>query len=355
MGNKIEISFNIKATVSVKDIKAELIRQQSLLEEYTANPIGKDEEIAEIKSNIAQLEAKKKYTINRKATSTVDAVFRWVLWVILVVYCVSLIVLPVWMILTSFKSASEYSYNKFGFPHELYWRNFSEVVKRMSVFDDWGNEIDVWQELVYSLLWAGGSSSFSVFLTTCMAYVIAKYKFPGRNFIYNLGIVLMIVPIIGNLPSAMVVRTKIIPTYDNMLLTILTGPCTCFSGLYFMLLYGAFKEMPWDYAEQVFIDGGGHYTAFMRMYLPMVLPTSMVMFVLNFLGAWNDYMTFMLWLPSTPNLAYGLYMLKANSKVSLSTPALMAGFTLIVIPTVAIYIASQKLILSKFTVGGLKG
>lgn len=188
-----------------------------------------------------------------------------------------------------------------------------------------------------------------------MAYVIAKYKFPGRNLIYNLGIIIMIVPIVGNLPSAMVVRTKIIPTYDNMLLTILTGPCTCFSGLYFMLLYGAFKEMPWDYAEQVFVDGGNHFTAFIRMYFPMILPTSMVMFILIFLGAWNDYSTFMLWLPSSPNLAYGLYMLKANSKVSLSTPALMAGFTLIVIPTVAIYIASQKLILSKFTVGGLKG
>ena len=122
-----------------------------------------------------------------------------------------------------------------------------------------------------------------------------------------------------------------------------------------MLLYGAFKELPWDYAEQVFVDGGNHYTAFIRMYLPMILPTSMVMFVLSFLGAWNDYSTFMMWLPSTPNLAYGLYMLKANSKVSLSTPALMAGFTLIVIPTVVIYVASQKLILSKFTVGGLKG
>lgn len=355
MDSRVELAFNIKATVSVKEIKDELARQQSLLDEFLANPDGKQAEIAELKSNIEQLTEKKKYTIGRKATGTADATFRWVLWAVLIIYCVSLIVLPVWMILTSLKSASEYSYNKFGFPHEIYLRNFSEVVKRMSVFDDWGNEINVWQEALYSILWAGGSSAFTVFLTTCMAYVIAKYKFPGRDFIYNLGIVIMIVPIIGNLPSAMVVRTKIIHTYDNMLLTILTGPCTCFSGLYFMLLYGAFKELPWDYAEQVFVDGGNHYTAFIRMYLPMILPTSMVMFVLSFLGAWNDYSTFMMWLPSTPNLAYGLYMLKANSKVSLSTPALMAGFTLIVIPTVVIYVASQKLILSKFTVGGLKG
>jgi ABC-type maltose transport system permease subunit len=33
----------------------------------------------------------------------------------------------------------------------------------------------------------------------------------------------------------------------------------------------------------------------------------------------------------------------------------MAGFTIVIIPTVALYLSSQKLILSKFTVGGLKG
>lgn len=355
MDERIELSFNVKSTVPVKTIKDEIARQQSLLDEYTANPDGNETEIAEIKNNLAALYAKKKYSISKKVRDGFDSTLRWILWAILIIYCLSLIVLPVWMILTSFKSASEYSYNKFGLPKVWYVRNFSQVLQKMSVFDEWGNEITVWNEALNSILWAGGSSAFTVFLTTCMAYVIAKYKFPGRNLIYNLGIIIMIVPIVGNLPSAMVVRTKIIPTYDNMLLTILTGPCTCFSGLYFMLLYGAFKEMPWDYAEQVFVDGGNHFTAFIRMYFPMILPTSMVMFILIFLGAWNDYSTLMLWLPSSPNLAYGLYMLKANSKVSLSTPALMAGFTLIVIPTVAIYIASQKLILSKFTVGGLKG
>ena len=165
----------------------------------------------------------------------------------------------------------------------------------------------------------------------------------------------MIIPIVGNLPAAMDVRKNIIPTWDNMFLTIITGPTTVFSGFNFLLLYGAFKSMPWDYAESVFLDGGGNFTALFKIYLPMVLPTSTVIFVLAFLGAWNDYSTFMLWLPSSPNLAYGLYMLRANSQVSLSTPALMAGFTLIVIPTVILYAASQKLIMSRFNIGGLKG
>ena len=93
------------------------------------------------------------------------------------------------------------------------------------------------------------------------------------------------------------------------------------------------------------------------MYLPMILPTDMVIFVLSFLGSWNDYQTFMIWLPSTPNLAYGLYMFQGISRklYKASTVEIMAGFSLVIIPTVILYVSSQKLILSKFTVGGLKG
>lgn len=59
MDSRIEISFNIKATVPVKDIKAELIRQQSLLEEYTANPVGKDEELPKLKVILHNLKQKR--------------------------------------------------------------------------------------------------------------------------------------------------------------------------------------------------------------------------------------------------------------------------------------------------------
>ncbi len=353
MENKIEISFNIKSTVPLKTVKNELARQQEMLECFTQQ--GDEASANFVRQNIVELTQKKKFIERTKVSDGLNGTLRWILWAILILYCITLFILPVWMLLTSFKSASEYSWNKFGLPKTWYFRNFTEVAKKMSVYDEWGNVVTVWQEALYSILWSVFSTGFHVLLTVCMAYTLAKYKFFGSEFIYNLGIVLMIVPIVGTLQSSMVFRTKIIPTYDNMFLTIITAPTTVFSGLNFLLLYGAFKGMPWDYGEQVFIDGGNHFTAFFSMYLPMGMPSIAVIYVLVFLGAWNDYQTFMMWLPSTPNLAYGLYMLKANSKVSLSTPAVLAGFTIIVIPTVALYLSAQKLIMSNFTVGGLKG
>ena len=278
------------------------------------------------------------------------------MWVVLVVYCISLLVLPIWMLITSVKDPIEYASNTFGIPDSFNFDNYISVFNKLKISIDDYTTYNMFHMLGFSLLYSLGSSFVNVFCTTCMAYILSKYKFFGRDFIYNLGIVIMIVPIIGALPSAMLVK-KQLGVYDNMLMHIITSPATCFSGMNFLLLYGAFKSLPWDYAEAVFIDGGNDYTAFFKMYLPMILPTDMVIFVLSFLGSWNDYQTFMIWLPSTPNLAYGLYMFQGISRklYKASTVEIMAGFSLVIIPTVILYVSSQKLILSKFTVGGLKG
>ena len=298
---------------------------------------------------------------NKQKPTVLDVVSKVliaIMWVLLVVYCISLLVLPIWMILTSFKDPIDYISNRFGFPEPPIWDNYKGIYDKLQIPADEDGLIkyNMFHMLGFSVLYSVGSSFVNVFFTTCMAYVLSKYKFFGRNFIYNLGIVVMIVPIIGSLPSAMVVRSTL-KVYDNMLLHILTSPSTCFSGMNFLLLYGAFKSLPWDYAEAVFIDGGNDFTAFFRMYLPMILPTDVVIFVLSFLGSWNDYQTFMLWLPSTPNLAYGLYQFQGQSRAlfKASTVEIMAGFSLVILPTVLLYVCSQRLILSKFTVGGLKG
>ena len=291
-----------------------------------------------------------------RVTDIISKVLISVMWVVLVVYCVSLFVLPIWMMLTSFKDPIEYATNTFGLPEVFGFDNYKSVFDKLKITIDDYTTYNMFHMFGFSMLYSVGSSFVNVFFTTCMAYVLSKYKFVGGNFIYNLGIVVMIVPIIGALPSAMLVRRQL-GVYNNMLMHILTSPATCFSGMNFLLLYGAFKSIPWDYAEAVFIDGGNDYTAFFRMYLPMILPTAMVIFVLSFLGAWNDYQTFMIWLPDTPNLAYGLYMFQGISRklYKASTVEIMAGFSLVIIPTVILYVSSQKLILSKFTVGGLKG
>ena len=348
----IKLPFGRYTNVSKKNIKKEIIRQENILNELKKDPEANSTLIIEVENNLTLLAQKSKHSKSLQSKIVFDKVFKWTLWTVLVVYCASLLLLPIWMFLNSFKDYFDYLKDSFtptfkNLTFENYKIVFQKMNDQFSVLGLFGNSV------FYSI----GGSLIGVAATTLMAYVIAKYRFPGRNFIYNLGIVLMIVPIIGSLPSAMQIRGPDgLGTYNNIFLTIITSPVTAFSGLNFLLLYGNFKSLPWDYAEAVFVDGGNDYSAFFNMYLPMALPTCAVIFILGFLGNWNDYNTFMIWLPDHPNIAFGLYQFTNGvHRGKIMDTQILAGFAIALIPTVALYLASQKLILSKFTVGGLKG
>jgi len=275
-------------------------------------------------------------------------------------YCLSLLVPIIWMLITSLKDQFDYATNLFGLPTIWKFDNYINVLKflpiKQTIVGVGTVQYSIGLMALNSLLRAVFCPLLIVLCQAMVSYVLAKYKFVGNNVIYMIGIVVMITPIVGSLPSAMLFA-KSIGTYDNMFLNIITAPSNIF-GLYFLILYGMFKGIPWEYAEAAFIDGASDYDVFNKIMLPMAIPTCTVLFVLSFLTVWNDYATPLIWLPSYPNLAYALYILQIKSSAGsegATTPMIMSGFAIIMIPTVLLYLISQNLIVSKLNVGGLKG
>lgn len=299
----------------------------------------------------------------REIKDIISKVIQIILNVLLITYCISLLVLPLFMLLTSFKADSlECVHNPFGLPGmnfkypeystiDFHFENYPKILEIM-------NEklsVPIGTMFVNGLLMAILPGALSLFFTALFAYVEAKYEFVGKKFFFNLGIALMIIPIVGNLASAMQLR-KALGVYNNMFMHIITSPVGCFYGMNFLLLYAAFKGMPWDYAESVFIDGGNNYTVLFKIYMPMIMPTLVSLFLLSFMGAWNDYSTYLVWLPDYPNVAYGMYRFTQDAdKYLVDLPVLMAGFTLVMIPTIVLYFFTHNTIQSKMMVGGLKG
>jgi len=289
-----------------------------------------------------------------------QVIVKTILLIMMLAYCVSMLFPLLWMVYTTFKSELEFTINAVSLPEDIFGIGFSNYESMLDIFvidvikNGYPAEYGFPEMFGFSVIWAFSTSLINVFFTTIVAYVMAKYRFRGREFLYALGIFIMITPIVGNFPSAMNVK-KALGVYNNMWLTILTTPSTVFSGVHFMLMYAAFKHVSWTYAEAAFIDGASHYKVMFGIMIPLVLPTCAVLFVLQFLGAWNDYGTFIIWLPSYPTLAYGMLTFQSNSaKYGATVPQIMAGFTIVAIPNIILYLAAQKLILAKFSVGGLK-
>ena len=274
------------------------------------------------------------------------------------IYCISLLLPLFWTLLSSFKSARDYTLNPFGWPETFQFSNYSSVLGKLEVEYLTGKGVvryGVVDMFANSLIMSICGPLLSLLGTACMAYVIARFSNKFTKFLYNFGIFLMVFAVAGTLGTTMLIY-RALNIYDNYFMWLLITPQGCFSGMNFLILYGMFKRMPAAYAEAAEMDGAGHYRVFFRIMMPMAIPTLTVLFVLSFLSSWNDYTTPMTYLPSMPNLAYGMYLFQQQAPLYMATmPEILAGFVIVMIPTVIFYFLFQNSIVNKIQLGGLKG
>lgn len=293
-----------------------------------------------------------------KFSSLADKIVFSIIGIIILLYSISLL-LPIFITInTSFKDAYDYIMNPISLASFSGITNYAEALRKIQytvVNVNQGYEVTygIFEMAIFTIILAVSSAFMNVFLPSLTAYATAKYEFKGRKLLYSIAIATMIIPIVGNLPSSLAIR-KALGIYDNLLLHILT--CGSGFGFNYILLYGAFKGLPKDYGEAAQMDGAGHFRIMFRIYYPMLFPLFISLFLLGFVGAWNDYMTTVVYLPSYPTLAYGVYYFQENAALfGVSEPVKQAGFIIMAIPTALIWIVSQRFISNKVTVGGLKG
>lgn len=273
------------------------------------------------------------------------------------VYCCSLVFPVLWLIYSSFKTDIDYINHIWALPSNWMASNYAGVIDKLTIV-----KTTVEGEYYFTLgmmLWTSFytailPTAIGLFANVVFAYVLSKFEFPGRMFIYNLGIILFITPIYGTGPAGLNL-SKALNLYDNMLPNILLGYQGGFIGTNFLILYAAFKGISWTYAEAAQIDGASHFMIFFRIMFPMIAPTYICLVAMGFLGAWNSYEQFLLYYPSYANLAYGVYHFQAYAQYYNATGTeVLAGFVICMIPSIIVYLLADRFVLQKFTIGGLK-
>ena len=299
------------------------------------------------------------YSKKRRGIRITAGAVKWFFYGFMVLLAVTFYVPIIWMLINSFKADLEYYLTPaFAFAKEFQWSNYSYIFTQMeyTIYTDNGRLVYGLKEMFFnSVVYAAGASLYPPFVTLVCGYILSRYRFPGRNFIYILGIVVMILPILGTGAADMVLK-KALGIYDNMFLIILISPATAFSGMNFLMFYASFSGLPRDFSEAAFIDGAGHFRVFWQIMLPMALPVYGMFVLLGFIGAWNDYNTFLLWMPSRANIALGMYEIqRVSALVGATMPQILAGFVIVAIPTAVMYGVAQPLMNKNFNIGGLKG
>ena len=275
------------------------------------------------------------------------AIITIIVLVIFVVYSLCLLYPYFYGLQISFmESGRAFMRNTTHFPWPLNFGNYLKAFDELKV-----NDTGYLMMLVNSLWYAGGSTVLGLFFSACTAYVICNYNFFGRKILYNMAIVIMMIPVYGSLPATF-------KLYSD--LNIINSPlylisCVGGFGITFIYAYAFFKSLSWSYAEAAFIDGASHFRVFISIMLPMLLPSLTALGIMSFIGCWNDYMTPLLYFGDMPTLASGLWSYERKIEYTANQPIYFAGVVISLLPILTIFITCQNTIMGKIYMGGLKG
>ena len=270
-----------------------------------------------------------------------------VVFVLFCIYAFLLLYPYLWAFMTTFKLENDYNNNRVGFPEIWTFDNYINAFTELSAA---GRSLIT---MLFNSLWYSvGGTLVAIAASTVSAYVVAKYRFPGRQLVYGTALFTMVLPIIGALPSQYTMYGKLnILDSPFYLITFANG-----LGFNFIILYGFFKSLPWSYIEASYLDGAGHFRTFISVMIPQAMPVIASLGIVAFISTWNDYMNPILFLESFPTMSMGLYIYQQETmQQGVNIPILFAGVVMSVIPVLTLFIVFQNSINSLTLGGGLKG
>lgn len=274
--------------------------------------------------------------------------------VLFAIYAIALIVPFIWLILMSFNNSETYLidrklYGAFFIPKEFHFENYINAFSKLT-YDGTQNFLT----MTLNSLWVVGlSCTYCMFWPVCTAYVIAKYKFKGRDFLYSVCIFCMTVPL-GDTSGAYYKLVAAFGIYDKGPIFDLVTNVSGFGAGFSLIIYGIFKGISWEYAEAVFIDGGNDYTVFFRIMIPQAMPALLSLMVTHGITAWNEYLGILLYKPSNLTISAGMFYLSTLTGTN-GLPMYYAGLIMCILPILIIYAFSVGGMMKNLTIGGLKG
>lgn len=294
-----------------------------------------------------------------RGSSTVDAMPRnrrvregsrgWGL--IAMVFLVSLTVyflLPVyWLVINATKTQSDLvSTNGFWFSRIALWDNLSALFERdNTVFLRW---------VVNSLLYAGVGAAIGTLLAAMAGYALAKYSFPGREFIFSSILGGVLVPATALALPLFLLFAKVgqIDTMWSVFLPSVVSPF----GVYLSRIFAA-SAVPDEIIEAARLDGADERTIFFSIATRLMSPALVTIFLFQFIAIWNNFLLPRVMLNDARlyPLTYGLFYWQTQiSRDPQLQTLVIVGSLVSVIPLIIIFLSLQRFWQAGLSAGAVK-
>jgi ABC-type glycerol-3-phosphate transport system permease component len=306
-----------------------------------------------------------------------SATFRFLRYVILVIYLACVVFPMFWVLYTSAKSTREIYRNPFGLPRVLTHPSRSAISALRENYRKAWVQSHFSRYFINSLKVVSVSLALILMLGAMAAYALARFEFRGRGVIYTLFLSGLIIPMqliliplffefsdLGEwLSSVLTPATKYLglgsvtvslhDTHAGLIMIYVAAslPFTVF------VLTAFFRTLPGELREAALIDGASEWYVLRAVMLPLAKPGLVTVAIFNFLGLWNEYLFALVFISSDrlKTLPLGLASISMQAQYKSDFGLMFAALVIIMLPTLLVYILLQEHLTKGVTLGALKG
>ncbi|MFD2702413.1 carbohydrate ABC transporter permease [Paenibacillus shunpengii] len=234
--------------------------------------------------------------------------------------------------------------NPFGIPQEFAFENYVEAWVNAKIGTYFFNSLYI------SIL----ASVVSILLGAMFAFAVTRMKHGKWNTaFFSLILVGMLIP--NNslmLPIYLLVRKLgILDTHLALIIPYIANALP-----FTIIILAAFmRSLPSEIEEAAVMDGLRAQGIFARIVLPLTIPAIVTVFIVNFLGNWNEFLLANYFLSTDTLRTLPVGMVQFRDQYQMNYAQMSAGIVYSVVPVIIIYSILQEQIIEGVTAGSVKG
>jgi multiple sugar transport system permease protein len=225
-------------------------------------------------------------------------------------------------------------------PHPLTLASYKNILTRIPFLTYFMNSVYV--STVVTLA--------HVFFDTLAAYAFAKLKFPGRDKIFFIMLLALMIPFQVNLIP--LYRIMGMLHWTDSFLALIVPNLTSIFGIFLMRQF--FLSIPNDLLDAGRIDGCTEFKVFSKVALPLSFPGIATLVIFTFMGVWNDFLWPRIVINSEKLFTLPLGLAQLQMKNTSNEAQIMAGTVLTALPMILVFLFMQRQFIAGMTAGALK-
>jgi multiple sugar transport system permease protein len=248
----------------------------------------------------------------------------------------------IWMIVTSFKVPREIvRFPPTFIPKVVTFDNYRKMWAEME-----------WVGMFWNSIWITAvTMALMLFFNSLAAFAFAKMRFPMKEVLFLYLVAGMIVPLqVDLIPRFhMMIRWKLMGTFVPVILLAVA------QGMHIFMLRQFIRSIPDSLFDAAKIDGMGFFRSYWQIALPLAKPALITLGIFTFLFVYNAYLYPLIYLakPEQYTIQLGLALLQA--RLPKQYGPIMAGSTMVAMPTLVVYLIFQRYFVRGIVMSGLKG